>query len=412
MTKMIIRKFFGKAAAAFCFIAACAGICGCDMRNGRGGELVGVQSSNQTAGGAARAYLPVRRGDGRKFKMACVDIDPYPETFRMVYYVVESLKADGWISYDGLPFDPDTDSDTKKMLDWLADNAVSEYMEFDRDVHYYTSVSSETEIYESLRAHIEEKKDIDLILTLGTSPSAMVREFGFDIPLLMYAVSDPVGSGLVESAEHSGNKNYWAHVDSSAYSRQMQYYYNTFKFRNIGSVYGDEIVSGMPEYRRTARENGFEITEYRLERESMDEDRYYAELSAVYEKMIHEDGVDAYILHTNVIPDAEQARELMQVFFDAGIPVFAQVGSAYVAEGAALMIVDPRDAAGIAPFVSNIIGSVFNGSDPGDLEQVYVSSPYLMLNLDVAEKIKYRPSFEMLIACEKIIYGNDRRTAE
>lgn len=399
---MRIRKWI----AVFSGIMVCVGMCGCEMRDGQSGVLVSVPETDRTAGGAKQAYLPIKREDGRKFKMACVDIDPYTETFRMMYYVIENLKADGWISYGRLPFDPDSDSDTKKMLDWLADNAESEYMEFDRNVHYYTAVSSKAEIHESLWEHIEVRKDIDLILALGTSPSAMIEEFGFDIPLLMYAVSDPVGSGLIGSAEDSGNKNYWAHVDSSAYSRQMQYYYNTFSFRNIGSVYGDEIVSGLPEYRKTARENGFQITEYRLDRESMDEDQYYAELRAVYEKMIREDGVDAYILNTDVIPDAVRARELMQAFYDAGIPVFAQVGSAYVAEGAALMIVDPRDAAGIAPFVSNIIGSVFNGSDPGDLEQVYISSPYLMLNLNVADKIRYRPSFDMLIACEEIIYGN------
>ena len=58
---------------------------------------------------------------------------------------------------------------------------------------------------------------------------------------------------------------------------------------------------------------------------------------------------------------------------------------------------------GTGPFVSNIIGSVFNGSVPEDLEQEYVSSPFLTLNLDVADEIGYKPSFEMLIACEKII---------
>ena len=46
---------------------------------------------------------------------------------------------------------------------------------------------------------------------------------------------------------------------------------------------------------------------------------------------------------------------------------------------------------------------MFNGSVPEDLEQEYVSSPFLTLNLDVADEIGYKPSFEMLIACEKII---------
>ena len=219
----------------------------------------------------------------------------------------------------------------------------------------------------------------------------MLQKFDFDVPLLMYGLSDPIGSGLVKSAGDSGDKRYWAHVDSSAYSRQMKYYYDTFRFSNIGSVYGDEIISGMPEYRKVATENGFRITEYRLDRASMEEDAYYKELESIYHRMVSEDKVDAYILNTDVIPSPEKAREMMKIFFDENIPVFAQVGSSYVEEGAALMIVDPRDASGTGPFVSNIIGSVFNGSDPGDLEQEYVSSPYLTLNLDVADEIEYRP---------------------
>lgn len=403
---MKIGKIIKKTAAMFCTLAICIGMCSCSGDSGSSGEMKEVLSPNNSANSIIRNYLPIKRSDGRKFKMACVDIDPYNETFRMMYYVIESLKADGWINYDKLPFDPETDIDTMAMMDWLADNAESEYMEFDKELHYYTTVSSEDTIRESLKEHIEVKKDVDLILSLGTAPSVMLESFGFDIPLLMYAVSDPIGAGLIESAEDSGNKNYWAHVDASAYKRQMQYYYNTFEFKNIGSVYGSEIISGIPEYRETAKENGFKLTEYQLVRENYDEDVYYAQLEKIYKKMINEDKVDAYILNTDVIQYPSKAKELMQVFFDAHIPVFAQVGSAYVAEGAALMIVDPRDASGTAPFVSNIIGSVFNGAQPGDLEQVYASSPYLTLNLNVADEIEYRPSFDMLIACEKIIYNN------
>ena len=204
--------------------------------------------------------------------------------------------------------------------------------------------------------------------------------------------------------DDSGNKNYWAHVDSSAYSRQMQYYYDTFGFSKIGSVYGDEIVCAIPDYTSVAEENGFTIVGYKLEREAFaDEDEYYNRLESIYRRMVREDGVDAYILNTDVIPSVEKAAELMKIFYDANIPVVAQVGSAYVKGGAAMMIVDPRDAVGTGPFVSNIIGSVFNGSVPEDLEQEYVSSPFLTLNLDVADEIGYKPSFEMLIACEKII---------
>ena len=404
MKTMKAMKLLKRFAAAVLAAAGLMMFCSCEKDPTNGGKIVEAQvGSDGEITAINRAYKPIKKADGGRFTLAYVDIDPYNETFRMLYYVIESLKDDGWISYDKLPFDPETDSDSLALMDWLADNAESEYMSFDKTAHYYTTVSTEDEIRESLKQHIENH-EIDAILTMGTSPSLMVEGFGFDIPLLMYAVSDPIGSGLIVSAEDSGNKNYWAHVDSSAYSRQMQYYYDTFSFKKIGSVYGDEVVCALPDYRSVAEQNGFEIAEYKLERESFeDENEYYSRLESIYRRMVREDGIDAYILNTDVIPSVEKAAELMQIFYDAHIPVVAQVGSAYVKGGAALMIVDPRDAVGTGPFVSNIIGSVFNGSDPGDLEQEYVSSPFLTLNLDVADEIEYKPSFEMLIACEKII---------
>lgn len=386
-------------------VALCFTITGCDNEISGQDKIIGVTQPGADDGGSVtRAYKPIKKADGSKFKMAYVDIDPYNETFRMLFYVIESLKDDGWLTYDELPYDPETDADSLALMNWLADNAESEYIEFDKTAFYYTTVSTEEEIYESLKQHIEVDNDIDLIFSMGTSPSKMLQKFNFDVPLLMYGVSDPIGSGLIKSAEDSGDDRYWAHVDSSAYARQMQYYYETFEFKNIGSVYGDEVVCALPDYRSVAEKNGFNITEYQLRKDSFESDEeYYAELAKIYRKMINEDKVDAYILNTNVITDTETAEKMLQVFFDAKIPVFAQVGSAYVKSGASLLIVDPRDAVGTGPFVSNIIGSVFNGSKPGELEQEYVSSPYLTLNLDVANQIDYKPSFEMLIACEKII---------
>lgn len=402
---MKIKKILKRALSLIAASVICIMASGCDNAiTGQDTTVDVTQPGVEDGGSVIRAYQPVKKADGSKFKLAYVDIDPYNETFRMLYYVIESLKADGWISYDSLPYDPETDADSLDLMNWLADNAESEYIEFDKSAFYYTTVSTEEEIHASLKQHIEVDKDIDAILTMGTSPSVMVQKFDFDVPVLMYAVSDPIGSGLIVSADDSGDDRYWAHVDSSAYSRQMQYYYDTFRFNNIGSVYGDEIVCALPDYRSVAEKNGFRITEYNLKKESFEtEAAYYSELKKIYEKMISEDKVDAYILNTNVITSVDTAVDMMQMFFEAGIPVFAQVGSAYVKSGAALLIVDPRDAVGTGPFVSNIIGSVFNGSLAGDLEQEYISSPYLTMNLDVADQIEYKPSFEMLIACEKII---------
>ncbi len=396
--------FIKRTAAVLCAFALCILSCGCGIINvsiSQTGKVVDVfeNSSEKTT----YEYLPCKRKDGGKFKIAWVDIDPYPETFRMVYYVIEQLKKSGWISYDSLPFDPDDDSDTLKMLDWVADNAESEYMEFDKEIMFYTSETPENEIYSVLQQHIEVLKDVDAILALGTTPAKMMEKFGFDIPLLMYGVSDAVGSGLIKSAEDSGNENYWAHVDPSVYARQLQYYYNLLGFSNLGTVYGDEAVGGIPEYRSVAKENGFKLTEYVLDRETTDEDEYYTELKKIYSMMIEKDKTDAYIINTNVFTSEQTAKEFMQMFFDAGIPVLTQIGPGYVKEGASLMIVDPRDADAAASYVAYVIGAVFNGTKPGDLDQIYASTSYLVLNMSVADRINYHPSFEMFLACDDII---------
>lgn len=392
--------------AAAAVVVMSLNMCGCDKGTAVGGENVSVsQPDAASSDSVTRPYLPIKKADGSKFRVAYVDIDPYNVTFRQLYYAIENLKIDGWLDYDELPFDPEVDGDTQALVNWLVENDRSEYMEFVSDANYYTYFDPEIEeeIKQSLIKHVTVDKDIDLIITMGTSPSALVKSLNLDIPLLMYGVSDAIGSGLINSAEDSGGDYLWAHVDPSAYSRQMQYYFDTFQFTNIGAVYGDEIVASMPEYRKVAEKNGFKITEQQLTRVSGEEESYYSELKKIFAKMINQDKVDAFILTTNVFVDEAKAKELLNVFVEAGIPVFAQIGSNFVIEGAALMIVDTRDAVRCGPFISNIIGSVFNGALPGELEQEYISSPYLTFNLDVADKIDYKPSFDMLIACEKII---------
>lgn len=404
---MKVTSRIGRWLCAVLAAVLCLSLCGCMERGvGEQGDLVDVDSSgDNAAGNVARAYQPTTKPDGSKFRIAYVDIDPYNVTFRQLYYAIENLKADGWLDYDTLPFDPEVDGDTQALINWLVDNDRSPYLEFVKDANYYTYMDPaiEEEVKASLIRHCTVDQDIDLILTMGTSPSALVKSLNLDVPLLMYGVADPIGSGLINSAEDSGGDYLWAHVDPSAYSRQMQYYYDTFEFTNIGTIYGDEIIASMPEYREVAAQNGFALTEYKIERSYADESAYYAAIEEACYKMVSQDKVDAFILTTNVFVDETIARETLDIFFEHGIPVFAQVGSNFVAEGACLMIVDTRDAVECGPFISNIIGSVLNGALPGDLEQEYISSPYLTFNLDVADRIGFKPPYEMLIACEKII---------
>lgn len=352
---------------------------------------------------------PVKKPDGSKFRIAYVDIDPYPVTGSMLYYVLESLKQDGWVNYDSLPVSSDN-VDAKALVDWLAKRDLGPYIEFDSTANYYLAYAGEAAVGTSLKQHAQNK-DIDLIIAMGTWPGKYVKGLNLGVPVIVYGSIDPIGAGIVKSAEDSGDKNIWAQVDPSAFTRQLQFYYNTTHFKNIGMVYNDEIIDSIPDYEKTAEAAGFKITKVKVPKfvseNPADENSYYASLKGIYSRLVQEDQIDAYLINTDIITDDSKIKDLFQGFYEAKIPIFVQIGDNFVQNGA-FMLVSPRDYKGMGAFASNTIGAIFNGESPGNLPQEYVSSPYLSLNLDVAEKIGFTPSFEMLLSCEHI-YTNQKQ---
>jgi len=379
---------------------------GCEILPGSGTSQAEQEKVDVSAGAAKQNKFPsspVKKQGGGKFSIAYVDIDEYPATGSMLYYVLENLKQDGWIQYDFLPMTADN-VDAKVLIDWLSKRDLGPYLEFAGTANYYLAYEGEEAVGNSLKEHAGNK-DVDLIFAMGTWPGKFVKSLNLGLPLLVYGSVDPIGAGIVKSAEDSGDKNIWAQVDPSAFRRQLQFYYDTISFKNIGMVYNDEIVASIPDYEKTAQANGFKITKVKIEKLTSDKEAdkasYYENLNEIYLKLIQTDKIDAYLINTDVITDDTKMKELFQPFYDAKIPVFVQVGDNYIRNGA-LMQVSPRDYKGLGAFVSNRIGAILNGAKPGDLPQEYTSSPYLSLNLNVAEKIGFTPSFEMLLSCEYI----------
>jgi ABC-type uncharacterized transport system substrate-binding protein len=346
---------------------------------------------------------PVKKPGGGKFRIAYVDINPYPVTGNMLYYVIESLKQDGWIQYNTLPFNPDN-VDAKALVDWLAKQNLGPYIEFNTSTNYYLADQGEAAVAQSLREHVKNK-DIDLVFAMGTWPGQFVKSLNLGVPVIVYGSVNPIGSGIIKSATDSGDKNIWAKVDPSAFTRQLQFYYDTIHFKNIGMVYNNEIIDSIPDYEKAAKANGFKITAIKIPQltsnNPADVNAYYANLKDIYRQLVQDDKIDAYLINTNIITDDFRIKDLFQIFYQSKIPIFVQAGNNFVKNGA-LMLLSPQDNIGSGAFVASTIGSIFNGAIPGNLPQEYVSSPYLSLNLDAAEKIGFTPSFEMLLSCEHI----------
>lgn len=219
---------------------------------------------------------------------------------------------------------------------YLSERDLGEYVEFSMDACYYLAVDGEDETRASLEQH-RKKKDLDLLLCMGTWPGQLVKDMGItDIPVMVYFCVDPVGAGLSETSEFSGQDNLWCHVNYMVYNNQLKFYHDSFGFENIGVVYYDESVAAMRAYREVAGEEGFTITESvtakLAETGKAVEDAYYARLKAAFSDLVDQ-GIDAFMLGTDIIKDEGRIRELLDIFYENRIPVFVQNGEYFVRRG-------------------------------------------------------------------------------
>ena len=364
------------------------------------GDMVVIDTQGQRRG--TSSVPPQTKANGEPFTLAYVDIDPFPTTGTNCYYLIMGLREEGWITFDHLPFDP-ADTDAGELIDWLARQDIGPYIRFDSSVNYYTAYQSEFEIRESLTRHVSNGA-VDIVITMGTSPGAMVKSFGLDIPVMMFGSIDPVGSGLVDSLEDSGHPLIWAAFDPTRFERQLLYYYDLIPFTNLGIIYYDENISSLGSYERVAETLGVNVSRYQISRIDVSSEEsieaYYRDLGEEFGRMVAQN-IDAFMLTTDIIIDAARTADLLEVFTVNSIPVFVQVGEGFVRDGA-LMNVSAVDSEGLGIFGARTITQVLTGTPLHELSQEFRNSPYLNLNLDVAERIGFRPTFEALLASENI----------
>ncbi|MBR4529138.1 MAG: hypothetical protein IKO80_02545 [Lachnospiraceae bacterium] len=359
----------------------------------------------------AQAYMasegtedtPVTKANGSPFNIAYVDIDPYPATGEMLYRFIEQLDASGWITLnEELPFDP-ADTDAKAVISYLAARDVGPYLRFSDDLNYYISDAFDGVDYtkEDLSKRIANG-EVDLIFCLGTWPAdVLINEMGItEVPIMVSGTVDPVSSGLAADEDHSGKKNIWCHTNSGVYRNQMKFYHNSYPFTNIGMVFYDESIGSYYPYSEAAETLGFKITYRKIERGKSGDDAYYSQLKKIYQELVSE-GIDAFLLNTDMIWNEERIPELLDVFYEKNIPVFVQSSEFFVEDGAT-MIVTASDATAQAPFLVHTMSTILHGGEPGSISQRFATPPFLSVNLEVADRIGFPVDDKMLLSAERI----------
>jgi len=348
------------------------------------------------------AIPPQTKPNGQPYTLAYIDMDPYPITGMILYYIIMGFRDEGWISFDYLPFDP-ADTDAGALINWLAERDIGPYIRFDKAANYYTEYQEREYIQASLTEHIRNGT-VDVVITMGTGPSAMAKSFELSAPVMIVGAVDPIRSGLVDSLEDSGNPNIWAAFDPTTHERQLIYYYDCIPFNNLGIVYYDESISSMNSYLKAAETLDVHIARSKISRIDLSqesEDEYYERLLTEFVRLVERERIDAFLLTTDIIIDVSRTQALLEVFTENNIPVFVQVGEQLVENGA-LMNVSALEMEGLGIFIARSVTLALTGTPLSELPQEFRNSPFLSLNLDVAERIGFKPTFDTLLACERV----------
>lgn len=349
--------------------------------------------------------IPQTKSDGTKYRIAYVDYDDYLPARQQLYYILEGLKKTGWIECEEYPFNPN-DYTSKEMIQIVSNMDLGEYIEFDESACYYLEYDGKDKVAKNLKKHTEINKDIDLVLTFGTSAGVFVKELDLSVPMVDFSATDPVASGIIESSTNgSGNDNIWAQVELSMPLRQMKYYHNLIPFNKLGIVvYGNETISGVPDIEKSAEEIGFELIKINMEETNRltkkELNAYYKEVENNFQKLINQK-IDAFFLTVDLINDLDMLSELLDIFYENKIPVFIMDNTETIENGG-FLIISTYDFENVGYFIADAIGKIFSGTVAGDLPCIYTSSPYICFNYDVAKKIDFIPDFKFLISCDEI----------
>lgn len=347
------------------------------------------------------ADSPATKANGSKWRFGYCESENFITYTQTLVTIVKGLEEIGWVNnLEGFDSAVNT-GDSKVIWEWLAAREVSPYIQFVDDA-FYNLRDPEID-REDITKRLHSQNDIDVMLVMGSDAGALLSNSQHNTNIFVFAASNAVRSGIIDSVEDSGKDHVWAHMDQQRFERQLNAFYDIVEFGKLGMVYEDSdnarVYSAVNEVESLAKEKDFEIVRYHVkEPRSPDEyQRYYQEVKAAYNQLAEQ--VDAVYV-TIASLESEKLPELFQPFYDYKIPIFSQLGNIEVKYGA-LMTVSVMDVVNIGRFGADNISKCLKGVKPRELGQSFQSAPKITLNTEVAKRLNFKLPFELVIVVDE-----------
>ena len=338
------------------------------------------------------------RANGKPFCIAVLDLDPPIESsYLWLKGLAEGLQDKGFIDASvDLASAPEN---FEEYYQYLLRQDLGEYVLFD-ETYYILGESNEQELAAELRRKVEAD-EIQLVAATGTDPGLFLKELNLGIPFTVSLASDPVESGIIDSAEDTGDENIWALVEPSPFYRQFGAYHNMLHFDKLGMVEVEEydVIAGNAEYRKLAEELGVELVELSFtEEETMAKD-YEQNLMGELKKMDFSE-LDGVLFVYGAVND-DIVGTVSEYLASQGVPMLIGDGDSLVKNGG-LLCLSCFDYEGYGNYTARVIANVFRGQKAGEQPCIYMSSPHIVINMTTAQKTGFDTSMELLRAVDVV----------
>ena len=353
-------------------------------------------------------FLLLLVGSGRAgaeekvWRVLYIEGGPFSNYQQTLAHTARGLEKLGLIDNGQVAIPEGTES-TVAMWQWLADNARGR-VKFLRDGHYsadWDAVARKS-IREAVIERVRERKDVDMIIAMGTWSGLDMCSEELGIPVFSMSVTDAVSAGIVLSAEDSGKDNVHAQLEPGRFRRQISMFHEIFHFKKLGVPFEDtpegRNTAAMDEIEKTAAELGLELVLRSAPLDLPDAEEAFRNLKTCVEELSHE--ADAlYLTYTSTPMD--KIPELMVPVIEAGIPSFAQAGPQLVEYGV-LMSLAQASFADIGQFEAEAMAAVIHGKKARQVSQIFEPELGLAINLKTAMRIGWNPPLEILAAVDEI----------
>ena len=347
---------------------------------------------------------PAPRADGRKWRLGYLEGGPSPEYVQNLRALVQALAERGWLERAELPALPDPE-DGLGLWRWLAANARGCCLEFAPDACYSSNWDDGKRVQtrQAVVSRLSDRRDVDVMIAMGTWAGQDLAALGAPVPTIVGSTSDPVGSGIIKSAQDSGLDNLFARVQPDRYQRQVQLFHQIVPFKTLGLVYEDSpegrTYAAVPAVEQVARQDNFKIVSCNAPATNIDSAQ--ATLNAVncYRKLSTQ--VDAMYVTAQRGLTPPAVKQVADILRQAQVPSFAMLGSDQVRAGL-LMSLAQASHSYVGLFYAETIARIFNGAKPRQLSQIWVDPAKIAINLATARAIGFDPPVDILLAADEV----------